>query len=564
MLLLSIGCTAPDSIEADAPLSLPRFTEITDEAGLGDFKHETGGLGQSLMPEIVGGGGGFIDYNDDGWPDILLVAGGTWAHLGEAPVQGLYLYRNNGDGSFTDQTEAAGLANEQMYGFGASVADYDNDGDDDFFVTTLHQNKLYRNDDGRFSEVGVAAGFVASVWSTSAVFFDANRDGWLDIYVGNYVDWSPEKDLTCMHEDQKVFCTPQEYTGRASHYYQNDGDGTFSNRSREAGFWTAVDTTKDKTLGVTVFDFNEDGWPDITTGNDTENDMLFENKGDGTFREVGLQSGIAVSQHGFARAGMGIDAGVVDSSGLVSIFVGNFSEESVSVFRYSGNGQFQDRSAVSRVAFPSNLTLTFGLALLDVDQDTDLDLLTANGHVLTHINKISQAVQFKQAPQLYLNRGNGVFDEMKALEGPLTTPMVARGLATSDIDLDGDIDVLFIENGGPVHLWRNDTVTRSYLSIKLEGTESNRDGLGTHVIASVFGLDMKRWARTGYSFLVSSDKTVVFGLGQHNKVDTLRVEWPSGQVDTFIDIDANQEIHIKEGQKTFNKTTNRARLDIQQ
>ena len=551
-LAFVLGCSTSEEPVDSVTIGSPLFVDVTDAAGLGAFMHETGGYGQSLMPEIVGGGGGFIDYNGDGWEDILLVAGGKWSHHELNDVQCLYLYHNNGDGTFTDVTEVVGLDQVRTYGFGISVADYDNDGDDDFFLTTVYKNMLFNNDRGYFLEVTKETGLHnESAWSTSAMFFDADRDGWLDLYVGSYVDWTPASDLSCTYEGEKVFCTPQEYIGRSSYYYHNNGDGTFTERTREAGFLTGVDTTADKTLGVAALDFNKDGWIDLTTGNDTENDMLYENQGDGTFKEVGLQSGIAVSKNGIARAGMGLDTGVVDSTGNVSIFVGNFSDETVSVFRYMGNGQFLDRASASRVGFPSTTTLTFGLVLLDVDSDTDLDLLTANGHVLVHINRMSEAVTFRQPPQLYLNRGDGVFDNFIADDGPLATPMVARGLTYADFDRDGDLDLLFVENGGPAHLWRNETEGGGYLRVNVQGVASNKDAVGTRIEAVVNGLTIEKWVHTGSSFLTSAEKTVTIGLGANEEVDTLRVHWPAGGVDVFSNVQRNQEIFILEGAGTY-------------
>lgn len=548
-LMIMLGCSSSEEPVADSiSTGLPVFSDVTQEAGLGAFRHETGGFGQSLMPEIVGGGGGFIDYNGDGWEDILLVAGGKWSHHELNDVQCLYLYHNNGDGSFTDITEAVGLDKVRTYGFGVTVADYDNDGDDDFYLTTVYKNMLFKNDRGFFVDVSKESGlFNESAWSSSALFFDADNDSWPDLYVGSYVDWTPASDLTCNYRDKKVFCTPQEYTGRSSYFYRNNGDGTFSEYTREAGFLTGVDTTLDKTLGVAAFDFNKDGWLDLTTGNDTENDMLYVNQGDGTFKESGLQSGIAVSKNGYARAGMGLDTGIVDSTGNVSVFVGNFSDETVSVFRYMGNNQFFDRASASKVGFPSTTTLTFGLVLVDVDSDTDLDLLTANGHVLTHINQVSEAVTFRQPPQLYLNRGNGVFDTHEAEEGPLAKPLVARGLTYADYDRDGDVDLLYVENGGPAHLWRNDTQGGNFLRVSAEGVTSNKDALGARIEAVVNGLTMERWVLTGSSFLSSAEKTVTFGLGKNEMVDTLRVHWPAGSVDVFTNVQKNQEIAIVEG-----------------
>ncbi len=550
MLLMVTGCSTPEPPAAPDPAG-PVFTDVTEAAGLSGFRHETGGYGQSLMPEIVGGGGSFIDYDGDGWQDLLLVRGGIWPHHETRFVQAVHLYRNDRKGGFVEVTDEAGLAGVEAYAFGAFVADTDNDGDEDFLLTTLHRDLFFRNNGGRFTEVGQAVGLGAvSVWSTSAAFFDGDRDGWLDVYVGSYVDWTPETDLRCMYHGEKVFCTPQEYVGRASRYYRNNGDGTFEDLTAEAGFLDGVDTTLDKTLGVAVLDFNGDGWPDITTGNDTENNMLFMNRGDGTFQETALASGVAVSQHGVPTAGMGVDVGVVDSSGAITIFVGNFSEEPVSVFTYIGNRQFVDRTAISRLAYPTNLTLTFGLTLADIDLDTDLDLVTANGHVLTHIAKISEAVAFRQPAQLFLNRGNGVFDEFVAEVSPFANRLVARGLSYADYDRDGDIDILLVENGGPAHLWRNDTGGQ-FLRIQLRGVASNRQGIDARITAVVPGLRMERWVRTGGSYLASSEKWVTFGLGAHNKVDTMRVEWPSGRVDLFVDLEANREMIITEGKDTY-------------
>jgi hypothetical protein len=552
-LILLAGCGTPERPVPPGPRF--GFTDVTAAAGLSDFKHETGGFGQSLMPEIVGGGGGFIDYDDDGWVDILLVQGGIWPHVERRFVQAVQLFRNDRNGAFVEVTEEAGLAGVAAYAFGVAVADTDNDGDEDFLLTTLHRNLFFQNEGGRFREVGREAGLARhDVWSTSAAFFDADRDGWLDLFVGSYVDWTPENDLNCLHRGKKVFCTPQEYIGRASHFYRNNGDGTFAERSREAGFWSGVDTTRDKTLGVAVLDFNEDGWPDLATGNDTENNHLFENLGDGTFRETGMPSGVAVSQHGVPTAGMGIDAGVIDSTGRVSIVVGNFSEESVSLFTYAGNRQFVDRAATSRLAYPTNLTLTFGLALADFDLDADLDLVLGNGHVLTHINEMAQAITFRQPSQLFLNRGDGNFELYRATGGALTDSLVVRGLAVTDYDRDGDIDVLAIENGGPAHLWRNEASGAHFLRVRLNGVVGNRDGLDGHLVAVTDGRAQHRWIRGGGSFLASHEKWATFGLGIHTEVDTLRVFWPSGAIDVFTDVAADQEIEITEGTGRYENT----------
>jgi len=549
------GGTLPATESPEAAPALT-FAEVTEAAGLGGFRHTNGGFGQAWAPEIVGGGGGFLDYDGDGWLDALLVGGGAFMEREGSPHPALWLYRNNGDGTFTAASDAAGLGGVRAYGFGVAAADYDNDGDEDFFLTTLYEDMLFRNDGGVFTEVGKAAGLAdVAEWSTASLFFDADRDGDLDLFVGSYVDWSPEKDRPCYFEGQKVYCTPQEYDGIASRFYRNNGDGTFTDRTREAGFAAGIEPSRDKTLGVAELDFNNDGWPDVVVANDTERDQLYENNGDGTFTEKGIRSGIAFDQYGKPRAGMGIDIGVIDSSGQAAVFVGNFTEETVGVYLHTGDGLFLDRAKLSRIGHPSLMTLTFGLFLFDADLDTDLDLLTANGHVQTQIERILQGVTFRQRAQLYLNRGNGLFDEHLPPSGPLTQPLVARGAAYADYDRDGDLDVLLTENNGPAHLWRNDLMDGHFLRVRLRGRRSNREGLGARIVAEVGGLRMERRVRTGSSYLSQSEKVAVFGLGGSVSVSVLEVYWPSGVVDRLEGVLGDQEVRIEEGSSAYERVS---------
>lgn len=520
------------------------FTDITAAAGLADFQHVNGSFGQKWVPEIASGGGGFIDYDGDRWPDILLVGGGKFREYNDGPVRALYLYRNNGDGTFSDRTEKAGLADVLTYGMGITAADYDNDGDEDFFLSTLYEDMLFRNDGGTFVEVGAEAGIAErSEWSSSSLFFDADNDGYVDLYVGGYIDWTPAKDIYCPHNGEKAYCTPQQYDGIASRFYHNNGDGTFTDRTDEAGF-TPI---PGKVYGAVELDYNNDGWSDLYIAEDTERNLLYVNNGDGTFTERGVAAGVAYDQNGRARAGMGADAGVVDSTMQVTLFVGNFSEETVGAFRHMGGGLFVDRVAPARLAYPSMLTLTFGLFLFDVDLDGDLDLFTANGHVQTHISEIHERVTFEQPSQLYLNRGDGVFDEVSQQHDVLMQPVVGRGAAYADVDRDGDLDILLIENDGPAHLWRNDLEDGRFLRVSLEGRESNRDALGSRLVLVADGQRMERRIRTGSSYLSQSETAAVFGLGASERVDSLLVFWPGGHVDRFADLEANQEIRVIEG-----------------
>ena len=548
-LLLLSNCTsdpeAPTntSKRTDAPV---QFTDVAAEAGLGDFVHITGAVGDKWYPEPMGSGGGFIDYDGDGWEDILLASGGNWT---EDPPQGLWLYRNNTDGTFTDVTAEAGLAAINAYTIGINVADYDNDGDDDFFLSNLRTNMLFQNNNGVFAEVGEEAGLAdEAVWSSSTIFFDANKDGWLDLYVGNYVVWSPESDIFCPPGGtEKLYCIPSAYTGIPSRFFLNNGDGTFRDVTEASGFYPALG----KSLGVAEMDFNHDGWPDLAVANDGEGDLLYRNNQDGTFTEVGTKSGMAFSEHGEARAGMGIDAGVIDSTENVSVVVGNFSEEMVGVYTYVGNEAFLDRSASSRIGYPSLLILTFGVLLFDADYDTDLDVFLANGHVYPDRTSEKDKVTYRQPSQLYLNRGNGVFDLYEPGEGVLADLMVARGAAYADYDRDGDLDLLVTENDGPVHLWRNDREDNPSLRVTLQGTGLNSDAIGAEVTAYVDGLGMVRRVRTGSSYLSSSEKTLTFGMGNHAAADSMKVVWHDGTTNMFYDVVKDQEILIVQGEDGF-------------
>ncbi len=543
VLLLASCSDEPIAVEESSLV----FTDISLEAGLADFRHTNGGFGEALAPEIVGGGGGFVDYDSDGLVDIVLVGGGAFE---EFPVAGpaLRLYRNLGMGRFEEVTEESGLWLFRTYGFGVTAGDYDNDGDQDLFLTTLYSDLLLRNDDGVFVEAAREAGIGAiKEWSTSALFFDADLDGYLDLYVGTYVDWSPEKDQYCGFEGEKVYCTPELYDGIWGRYWHNNGDGTFTERTAESGFTSGIDAVRDKTLGVAELDADSDGWPDLVIANDTERDLLFVNNGDGTFTEFGIRSGIAFDQHGKPRAGMGIDVGVVDATGEQSVFVGNFSGETVGVYRHTGNGLFIDRAAVSRIGRPTMKTLTFGLFLFDVDLDADLDLFIANGHVQTHIEHIVEGITFRQLPQLFLNDGRGFFEELMQNRGILARKLVGRGAAYADIDRDGDLDVLVTENNGSAHLWRNDVTEGHWLRVTLEGRISNRDGYGTQVEVFTGGTSQVRRVRSGSSYLSHSDPAAVFGLGALERVDSLRVDWPSGIVDRFELLDADRHVHVIEG-----------------
>ena len=475
-----------------------------------------------------------------------MVGGGGWANHTKRNIKTLWLYKNNKDGTFSEVTEETGLGFINTYGLGIVTADYDNDGDQDIFLTSLDRNILLRNDNGIFNDVSQSSGLGNRIeWSSSAMFFDADKDGWLDLYVGNYAIWSPASDLWCSLDSKtKVYCPPEMYTGLPSRFYYNNGDGTFSDHTQIAGFLPAPG----KSLGVVHLDYNNDSWPDLAVANDGERDLLYQNNGDGTFTEKGTELGMAYGENGEARAGMGIDAGIVDSSGHPSIFVGNFSNEMIGVYRYSGKGWFNDRAALSRIGRTSYLSLTFGLFLFDVDLDTDLDLFVGNGHVYPFRTKDQEGITYRQVSQLFTNDGSGVFAYANELiAGVLDNKMVVRGAAVGDYDRDGDLDILLTENNGPVHLWRNDIKNKNYLRVFLEGETSNKDALGAKVVIAIDDYKMERIIRTGSSYLSQSELVATFGLGNHTTIDSLSIIWPSGKIDTFTNIKNNRELFIKEG-----------------
>ena len=554
-MLFFIGCGGSDidkMILKSRDSSEIQFKNVTEEAGLGEFKHENGAFGAKWFPETMGAGGGFIDYNNDGLEDILLVGGNNWPDKSDSIVSALVLYKNNGDGKFSNVTTDVGLGGINTYGFGISVADYDNDDDQDFFFTTLSENMFFRNNSGYFTEVAKEIGISREhKFSTSAIFFDADKDGFLDLYVGNYVDWSPESDVWCAFQGKKGYCIPVVYNGVPSRFYQNNGDGTFSDRSIETGFLPAPG----KTLGVAELDHNKDGWPDLVVANDSERDLLYENDRDGTFTEKGVSKGMAFGPMGRTRAGMGVDVGIVDKSGEITIFIGNFQNQMFSVYRHTPDGVFTDYSDISKLGRESLKVLTFGLFLIDVEFDGDLDLFAINGHIQAEDESVNSEFQFRQLPQLYLNNDNGIFNLFQGSENSVfNKPIVGRGAAFADYDKDGDLDILITENAGPAHLWRNDLFHESkspknnYLRVELQGNISNRDGIGSLIELFVGDKKLSHRIRTGSSYLSQSEKVATFGLSDATIIDSLNIYWPSGILDTYRNLIPNKQLIIIEGE----------------
>jgi len=519
------------------------FKDITKQAGI-SFVHSNGAAGKKWLPETMGPGCAFIDYDNDGYPDILLVNGKGWTAKSAATT--LKLYHNNGNGTFTDVTAKAGLA-ISLYGMGVAVGDYDNDGFDDIFVTALGQSHLFHNNgNGTFSDVTKAAGLWGpNEFSTSAAWVDYDRDGKLDLVVANYVQWTPQTDLYCtLDGTHKSYCTPESYKGASLRLWHNLGNGKFEDVTKQAGL---LDNTS-KSLGIAVLDVNGDGWPDVVVANDTEPNKLYLNTGKGTFKESGVSSGIAFSEDGVARAGMGADAADYDRSGRPSIIIGNFSNQMMALYHNEGHELFVDEAPRSEVGRKSLLTLGFACFFFDYDLDGWQDIFVANGHIEPEIERIQKRVTYAQSPHLFHNQGGGKFVETTQAVGPnLGVPRVGRSASYADIDNDGDLDILMTTNGGPAFLFRNEGSTNHSLRIKLEGTRSNRDGIGTIVTVTAGKDKQSLTLHSGSGYLSASELVLTFGLGQRQQADEIELSWPSGKVDHLSKVAAGQTITVREG-----------------
>jgi hypothetical protein len=525
------------------------FHDITQKAGI-HFVHNNAAFGKKYLPETMGPGVAFIDYDNDGWPDIFIVNGMDWPGHGSKHSTPK-LYHNNHDGTFTDVTHKAGL-DVEMFGMGVAVGDYDNDGYDDLFVTALGQSHLFHNNgNGTFTDVTEKAGLLGpKEFSTSAAWVDYDRDGNLDLVVANYVQWSLDGDLYCTLDGKsKSYCTPESYKGASVRLWHNRGDGTFEDVTKKAGLWEPTS----KTLGIAILDYDNDGWPDLLFSNDTQPNKLYRNNGNGTFTEKAVVAGVAFSEDGVARAGMGVDAADYDRSGLASILITNFSNQMLSLYHNEGKGLFVDEAPRSEVGRNSLLTLGFGCFFFDYDLDGWPDILIANGHIDGDIQRVQPNVKYAMPPHLFRNLGKGNFQEVtKSLGAGFATPRVGRGAAYGDINNDGRLDLLLSTNGGPVYLFENDFTgspgaANKSVRIKLIGTKSNRDGIGTVVKLTAGGESQSEMLRSGSSYLSASELVLTFGLAKHEQADSIEIRWPSGQVEKLANVAAGQTITVTEG-----------------
>ena len=523
------------------------FTDVSAEAGI-RFKHNSGAFGKKYLPETIGSGGAFLDYDNDGWQDVILINSMDWPENKKRrsfPA----LYHNNKDGTFTDVTRQAGLAVE-MYGIGVAAADYDNDGNVDIYVTCVGPNRLFRNaGGGKFVDVTARAGVGDPGFSTAAAWFDYDNDGKLDLFVGNYVEWSPQTDQVCTLDGKnKSYCTPQTYKGQSATLYRNRGNGSFENVTERAG----MNDPAGKTLGVALLDYDDDGWLDLFVANDTEPNKLYRNNRNGTFTDNGVIAGVAFSQAGTARAGMGVDAADYDGSGRQSIVIGNFTNESIALYHNDGSGLFTDDAPASGIGKMSAQSLTFACFFFDYNLDGLPDIFAANGHVSDDISVVQPTVKYAQPPHLFHNKGRKKFEEVTSRLGrALNRAIVGRGAAYGDYDNDGDLDLLLTTNNGAARLLRNENANQNdLLRVRTVGAKANRDGIGAKVVVKTSkGRTVSGMVRTGSSYVSQSELPLTFGLGKPEEGTTLTLEitWPGGQKDRIADIKPNVSIVVQEG-----------------
>jgi hypothetical protein len=515
-----------------------RLVDVTRAAGI-QFRHNSGAYGGKLLPETLGSGCAFLDYDADGWQDVLLINGMDWPqHKRDRTT--LRLYRNNRDGTFSDVTHRAGL-DVEMYGMGVAVGDYNNDGFPDILVTCVGQNRLFRNTGkGTFTDVTRLSGLDNRPgFSTSALWFDYDRDGLLDLFVCNYVKWSPEHDVFCSLDGKhKSYCTPEAYRGETCWLFHNRGDGTFEDVTAKSGIFD----TSSKSLGVAMLDYDRDGWPDLLVANDTQPNKLYRNQRNGTFKDVAVEAGIAFSAEGKARAGMGVDAADFDRSGFPGVAITNFDNEMIGLYRPAANGTYNDVAVQAGVGLASQNTLGFGCAFLDANLDGALDLVVANGHIDDTVRNIRGNVGYAQPPQIFLNNGQGKFQDVAASTGEsFIQPKVGRGLCYADFDRDGDLDILMTTNNGPAYLYRSDQQAGNHsIRFRLTGTKSNRDAIGAMIRIEHEGTTQERLVKGGSSYLSQSELPVTFGLGKRDKIDRVTIEWPSGRTEDYKNLAAGQ------------------------
>ena len=518
-----------------------RFVDVAQSAGV-DFVHRSGATGARYLPETYGSGVAFLDYDGDGALDLYLVNAGRLPELSNEPEAVNALFRNEGVGRFADVTVAAGVG-DRGYGMGATVGDYDNDGWADLYVTNFGVNALFHNrGQGRFADVTDAMGVSCPGWGTSAAFADVDLDGDLDLFVGNYLDYPTEDPLVCRigNSAERLYCDPRKFDGQVDRLYINEGRA-FADRTAEYG----LVSTAGKELGVVFGDYDQDGDPDLYLANDLVPNMLYRN--DGTrFVNRGLASGTSLNDEGAVEAGMGVDMADADGDGDLDLFVTNFQWESNTLYSNLGGGFFADATVASGITRASMAFLGFGTGFFDCDNDGDLDLFVANGHVYDNVEKVDRAAEYAQRNQVLENVGAGTFVE-RGERGPgLALVQVSRGSAFGDIDSDGDLDIAVNNSNDRPALLRNDAASGGWLGLRLQGAASNRDAIGARIALTTDGRTLVREVRRNASYLSSNDPRVLFGLGNAEVAERIEIRWPSGVVQVVEDLSGRQYVVIEE------------------
>ncbi len=558
---LLLGCHLLSSVEVTGQSLKPartndqlgvKFVNVARQAGLTEKTIYGDEHRNRYLLETTGAGAAFIDYDNDGWEDIFLVNGTRLEGLPSGVRATNRLYRNNGDGTFTDVTERAGLV-RTGWGQSVCVGDYDNDGYDDLFISSYGKNALYHNNgNGAFTEVAEKTGVAnnRTHWGSGCAFVDYDRDGYLDLFVASYIDLDlktaplPETG-PCLYKGVTVACGPPGLTGGINTLYRNNGNGTFTDVSEKSGITKANGTYG---LGVLVGDFDNDGWPDIYVANDSAPAALYHNNRNGTFTDIGIESGCAFSVDGKPQAGMGVTAGDYDRDGWLDIFKTNFAGDTSSLYHNAGKGIFDD------VTFPAGLGLNtrwlgWGCSFVDVDNDGWPDIFLVNGHVYPEVEKLTTEAGYAQRKVLYHNLQNGRFADVSDMAGEaIAKPNASRGAAVGDYDNDGDMDILINSVNGPPELLRADSSNQNnWIAIKTIGVKSNRDGIGVRIKLLTLDGSQIDEVRSGGSYYSQNDLRVHFGLGRNQRVKTIEIRWPSGQVDTLTDLAVNQLVTVKEG-----------------
>ena len=545
--LLGISCV---SARLDwAPLVNPvSFIDVARAAGI-SFSHDNAASPEKYLIETMGAGCAWIDYDQDGLLDLYLVNGtATKLYTPKRPLRSA-LYHNNGDGTFTDVTERAGVGAEGLFGMGVAVGDFNNDGFPDLFVLGYGRCILYRNNgDGTFTDITARSGVENhGRWASSAAWFDYDNDGRLDLIVANYVDWSPENNFYCGDRGPglRSYCHPDVYKGTPPTLYHNNGDGTFTDVSVSSG----IGLKPGNGLGVVTFDYDGDGWQDIFIANDSMPNFLFRNKKNGTFEEVGYLAGVAVSGDGQAEAGMGVDAADLTGNGQMDLVVTHLDLQLARLYRNKGSGVFDDETVRSKIGNATYHLSGFGTRFFDYDNDGARDLFIANGHVLDNVQLYRSDARYLEPKLMFRNTGSGLFENVSdRLGADFQLARASRGVAVGDYDNDGDLDILVNNNGEAPQLFRNDGGNANHwLSILLIGTRSNRDGVGARVKVSAGALTQFDQKKGGMSYQSAQDPRLHFGLGSHSMIDSLEIDWPSGAKTKLENIKADQIVAIQEG-----------------